>query len=178
MWGSNYDSYWTKNGFKLIMVLWVWRRAECQWRKMGIYLWQFRDVVELGWISRRAKHKFPLRRGLERVACEDSLRTLGLSSLEKRRLECHHGFLQPPEDGTRWSLLGILWQVMWEWFEAVSGRFRLDIGKHLFSGRLFRCWTRLPREEAPSLLACKRHLDNAFNNTLTFCQSWSGQGLG
>ena len=57
---------------------------------------------------------------------------------------------------------------MWEWFKAVSGRFRLDIRKHFFTKRVVKPWNRLPREvvDAPSLSVFKRHLDNALNNML------------
>ncbi|KFP49952.1 hypothetical protein N323_03296, partial [Cathartes aura] len=47
-------------------------------------------------------------------------------------------------------------------------RFRLDIVKHFFTGRVVKHWKRFPREmvNAPSLSVFKRHLDNALNNML------------
>ncbi|KFW63675.1 hypothetical protein AS28_03803, partial [Pygoscelis adeliae] len=49
-----------------------------------------------------------------------------------------------------------------------QGRFRLDIRKHFFTGRVVKHWNRLPGEvvDAPSLSVFKRHLDSALNNML------------
>lgn len=43
--------------------------------------------------------------------------------------------------------------------------FRLDIGKHFFTKRVVRHWTRLPEgvDNAPGLSLFERFLDNAFN---------------
>lgn len=47
-------------------------------------------------------------------------------------------------------------------------RFRLYIGKKLFTVRVVRCWNRLPREvvDAPSLEVFKARLDETLSNLI------------
>ena len=117
-------------------------------------------------------------KGPEGMSCEELLRTLGLSSLEKRKLR-----------GNLIVLCSVLRRGHGEGgadlFHSVSrdrtcgngsklcqGRFRLDMRKHFFTERVVKHWNRLPREEvdAPSLSVFKRHLDNALNTMLELGQ--------
>ncbi|KFW08974.1 hypothetical protein N326_05970, partial [Eurypyga helias] len=51
-------------------------------------------------------------------------------------------------------------------FKWKVGRFRLDIRRNLFPGRVVKHWHRLPREavDAPSLEVFKARLDEALSN--------------
>ena len=53
-------------------------------------------------------------------------------------------------------------------FKQEKGRFRLDIKKKFFSGRVVRYWNRLPRAvvNAPSLEAFKARQDEAVSNVV------------
>ena len=119
-----------------------------------------------------------LVQGLEGMSCEEQLRTLGLSSLEKRLkgdLIVLCSFLRKGsgEGGADLFSLGSSDRMRGNGSKLHQGRFRLDIRKHFFTKRVVKHWTRLPREvvHAPSLSVFKRHLDNALYNMLSLSVS-------
>ena len=111
-------------------------------------------------------------KGLEGMSYEERLRTLGLSSLEKRRLRgdliALYSFLRRGGEGADLFSLGSRERTHGNGPKLCQGRFRLDMRKHFFGERMAKHWNRLPREvvDAPSLSVFKRHLDNALNNRL------------
>ena len=108
---------------------------------------------------------------LEGMSCEDQLRTLGLSSLQKRRLRsdlialCSFLRRASGEGGADLVSLGSSDRMCGNGAKLCQGRFRLDIREHFFTGRVVKHWNRLPREvvSAPSLSMFKRRLGNALN---------------
>jgi len=112
--------------------------------------------------------------GLEGMACEERLRTLGLSGLEKGRLRGDLISLQSfprrgsGEGGAELFSLGSGDGMRGNGSKLCLGRFKLDMRKHFFTERMVKHWNRLAREvvDAPSLSVFKGHLDNALDSML------------
>ena len=103
------------------------------------------------------------------MSYEERLRTLGLSSLEKRKLIALYSVLRRGcgEGGADLFSLGSSDRMHGNGSKLHQERFRLDIRKHFFTERVVKHWNRLPEVvDAPSLSVLKRHLENALNNML------------
>jgi len=105
---------------------------------------------------------------------EEWLRTLGLSSLEKRRLRgsliALYSFLRRGhgEGGAELCSLVSHDRICGNGSKLHQGRFLLDIRRHFFTEGVVKHRNRFPSEvvDAPSLSVFKGHLDNALNNML------------
>ena len=112
--------------------------------------------------------------GLESMYFEEHLRTLGLSSVQKRSLRsdlialCSFLRRERGEGGAELFSLGSRGRTHGNGSMLHQGRFRLGIRKHFFTERVIKHWSRLLREvvNAPSLSVLKRRLDNALNHRL------------
>ncbi|GAB0184539.1 hypothetical protein GRJ2_000919200 [Grus japonensis] len=108
-------------------------------------------------------------KGLKGKRCEEQLRSLGLFSLEKRRLRgnlitvCN--FIKWSSRGGGVDLLSLVTsdRTRGNGMKLCQGKFRLDIRKRFFTERVVNHWKSVPREvaRAPSLSEFKERLDDA-----------------
>jgi len=112
--------------------------------------------------------------GLGGMPYEEQLRTVGLASLEKRRLKGNliglYTFLRREhgEGGADLCYLVSGGRTGGNDSKLHQGRFRLDMRNNFFTKRVVKHWNRLPREvvDIPCMSVFKRPLDSALNNTV------------
>ena len=115
-----------------------------------------------------------MAKGLEGKSYEERMRSLGLFSLEKRRLRgglvTVYSFLARGSGGAATDLFSSVTtdRTHGNGVSLRQGRFRLDIRKRFFTERVVAHWNRLLREAvaALSLSAFKKHLDCALGHVV------------
>jgi len=129
-----------------------------------------KGVKVLECIQRRATK---LVKWLVGMSCEEWLRTLSLSALEKGRVRgdllALYSFLRrgSGEGGAELSSLVSDDRMYGNCSKQLQGKFGLDIRKHFFTERMGNSETGfLERWSVPQDSQCLRHLDNALTNML------------
>ncbi|KAK4816842.1 hypothetical protein QYF61_023906 [Mycteria americana] len=134
-----------------------------------IQLWSPQHKKDMELLEQVQRRTTKMTRGLEHLSYEDRLRELGLFSLEKRRLrgdliaafQYFKGAYRKDRD--RLFSKACCDKTKSNGFKLREGRLRLDLRKKIFTKRVVKHWTRLPREvaDAPSLETFKVRLDGA-----------------
>ena len=128
---------------------------------------------------------------MEHLSYEETLKELGLFSLEKRRLWgdliAAFQYLKGAykKDGDRLFSRSSSNKTKGNGFKLKEERFRLDIRKKFFTVRVVKHWHRLPGEvgDAPSLETSKARLDGAVSTliwlkmSLPMAGAWTGWAL-
>ncbi|KAK4822005.1 hypothetical protein QYF61_006619 [Mycteria americana] len=117
-----------------------------------IQLWGPQHKKDMDLLERVQRRATKMIRGLEQLSYEDSLKELGLFSLEKRRLwgyliaafQYLKGSYKKAEEGLFTRACSD--SMGGNGFKLKEGRFRLDIRKKFFTMRVVRYWNRLSRE--------------------------------